>query len=272
MNTMLINELLGVLSVIQKKGFSVNPNGHALGDWPVHISAINLMCLSDESLSELIAAFKSGELPLSHPVRLGGLIDLTECYYCGVRPECETDGVSIRVVMPCEKPEGLRLEFELAIPSGAMVVSDDLRPIYDAGCLKANTALAQVELSLASAALGCAYGGVGNTSPGVYRVDEDHYLIASPGWSDVDSDLIDGEIPPPGEYLAQVITDLWAYSIADEADYLTKGGADNPHWTHRIPVKPGVYRFRHHMFERDFDPDDTSLPAIYAEFEWVRPV
>lgn len=59
------------------------------------------------------------------------------------------------------------------------------------------------------AAVGCAYGPVGNSCPGLYRTGPDSYTIASPRYDDDDNPSL-----PECARLTGICTDLWAYSIA----------------------------------------------------------
>jgi hypothetical protein len=142
-----------------------------------------------------------------------------------------------------------------------------------------NSALGQAQAVEAMAAVGCAYGPVGNSCPGFYKTGEGTYVIANSGysytgpedgWGD-DEDYTD--IPVPGELLASVCTDLWAYSVADYDDYVSLGGIPqtvaNPN-TYRtfVNVPAGVYKFTHHTGERGFDRDSSAV-TYYAHIERI---
>lgn len=198
-----------------------------------------------------------------------------ECTYCGEKPELELDETGkvpvVRAVDACPAIDGVRTEFYLKVPSGKIVVDDTLRGVYELPdeienkMLSLNTEVGQRQLSLAMAAIGCAHGFVGNTCPGFYRVGEDRYVVANPGYTSRDE-----EIPVGGDQLAGICTDLWWYSIADLDDYVARGGVIDKLGPEIVEIRPGTYRFTHHTGERRFNRDDYSKPTIYADIERVE--
>lgn len=196
------------------------------------------------------------------------------CHMCGqwIDPAVKGDTV-VAHPDPCLYPEGITSVVELAVPSGFMVVTDDLRPLYNGFTddrVDYNTALGQVQVIREYARQGCAYGPVGNSCPGFYRTGDDTYIIASPMMYDEDGEEIDPE-PPDRDRLAHITTDLWAYSIADRDDFAAKGGELRPHQDEVVQVRPGVYRFTHHSTEKAFDPDAEGV-VTFAHVEWVGEV
>jgi hypothetical protein len=163
---------------------------------------------------------------------------------------------------------GITTVVTLRVPSGQVIVTDDLRPVYDwdgDSVADYNTALGQHQAIEAMAAQGCAYGPVGNSCPGLYRTGPDRYVIASPGW---DGDGDEEIIPEGWERLASVITDLWAYSVADYGDWVARGGDPaGLDWADTVvDVTPGTYRFTHHTGEASFDRDAPGT-VIFADIE-----
>jgi hypothetical protein len=196
-----------------------------------------------------------------------------ECTWCGQRPELVLDGNEVKVVEPCPSANGITTVIDLHVPSGKIIVTDDLRPIYNRDTDELgnyNTVLGQSRFIEAMAEIGCAYGPVGNSCPSLYRTGEGKYVIASDGWTDEEDNVVDLKLNEGYERLAQIITDLWAYSIADLDDYLAKGGEPVNHWGRTVvEVPPGTYRFTHHTGERDFNRDDWTKPIIYAHIEKI---
>jgi hypothetical protein len=196
----------------------------------------------------------------------------------------------------CALTEGLPMVVELAVPSGKMIVTDDLRPVFDFDLLNYNSLAGQAEAQQIMAVQGCAYGPVGNSSPSLIKTGDGTYVIAS----------FDDELGPEdegyvaGEQLADICTDLWAYSIADLDHFVgtarekfaaasdkervkllqrdlfswavqpgdPRERIDQLGWTVTIvDVAPGVYRFTHHTGEAGFDRD--AWPVVYAHVDVV---
>lgn len=204
------------------------------------------------------------------------------CAVCDQAPECEiTDRV--RLTEPCLYPDGITTVVEVAFPSGRIIVTDDLRPVYDwrepdgAPFPSYNSALGQHQAIMAMAAQGCAYGPVQNTCPNLYRLAAPgKFVIASPAYSEDEDDWGECELGftaseyDGAEKIAGVCTDLWAYSICDHDDYLARGGDPEnlKRWTWTVvDAAPGVYRFTHHTGERAFDYDAREL--IFADIERI---
>lgn len=233
-------------------------NGHRIHGWPSphyvrrdieHVRRLVEMWDEADDLSSILGLYH-------------------ECNWCGERQKVTLgDDNVLRVDKPCPSENGITTVIELHVPSGRIIVDDDLRPIYDADMddLDYNTALGQGKYVEAMAEVGCAYGPVGNSCPSLYRTGDGTYVIANSGYDQETDD----EIPFDGEALASVCTDLWAYSIADYDDWVSKGGVVDS-WTQTVvDVEPGTYRFTHHTGERTFDRDDYTKPIIYAHIEKV---
>lgn len=198
------------------------------------------------------------------------------CSFCGQTPPLAADGEKrvVRVTEPCPTPEGITTEFYLDVPSGKIVVDDDLRPIYDFGIENLehdyNTALGQSEMSIEMAKLGCAYGAVGNSCPNLYQTGEGTYVIATPDYGDDDAEDTDEPVSVPGKELAGICTDLWAYSIADYDDWIAKGGKETDHWAGPtvVEIPAGRYKFTHLTGRRGFD-GWASGEITYATIEKI---
>ena len=236
-----------------------------------------------DALEAAMAAKES----LPTPISLGRSARF-RCTYCDERIRLGFDGVDIHLLgEACPRPEGLEYtEFELNVPSGRIVVDDNLVSPWFPGLdvKKQEDGIFGEHKQVMSYAVGnLASGFVGNTCPSVRRNGEDKFVIVN--WADeIWDDEADDEIPNPetcpwGETVAGVCTDLWRYSIADSDELRRRishytperslEGRENDEvtgWTHSIvDVKPGVYRFRHHQ-----GVDRDAPVVLFAEFEWVR--
>lgn len=218
------------------------------------------------------------QMDKEHPGRFprARLEDNFECAWCGERPKIVLDETGtepvVRAMTACSVPDGFKTVFELKVPSGRVVIDDDLRDVYNLSDEEAdklpslNVRRGTHETSLAFAAIGCAHGYVGNSCPGFYKVGAGQYVIANSGSTDDDV-----EIPiENGVKLAQIVTDLWWYSIADYDDFIARGGDPKRSWCRNVvSVPPGTYRFIHHTNERGFNFDEFRKPVIYAHIERV---
>lgn len=191
------------------------------------------------------------------------------CAVCDQRPTFRVTEDAVHVQDPCPYPDGITTSVTLDVPSGKMIVTDDLRPVYDwdygADLASYNSTLGKAQAIEAMAAVGCAYGPTGNCGLGLYRVGPDSYIIASPGYDDDDIPSL-----PESDRLAGIITDLWAYSCADFEHWQSRGGDPAKlGWTDTVvDVPPGTYRFVHHSGERGFDRDAAGT-VVFAHVERV---
>lgn len=203
----------------------------------------------EEFLTYLEAA--RTRVPLAKPVKLFCFRD--KCDLCGVElRDAVTDGVTARYEKPCAYPNGLLPnEWYLDVPSGVMVVADDLRdlfPLPDPGerLPSVNTPHGRQQVSSIYAAAGLAHGFVGGVIPSVYLLDHGGYEIASYGWDEE----TDERVTPPGAVeVAYVRTDSRWYSICDRDDFLRRCerlGHDPEKFTlQEVEVGPGRYLFEH---------------------------
>ncbi|MET9657873.1 hypothetical protein [Streptomyces sp. NPDC006510] len=144
------------------------------------------------------------------------------CAVCDRRPVFRVTDSAVHVQEPCPYPDGITTKITIDVPSGKLLVTDDLRPAFnwdDNAIADYNSTLGQAQAVEAMAAVGCAYGPVGNSCPGLYRTCPDSYIIASPCYDDDDKPSL-----PESACLANICTDLWAYSIVDLEHWKAKGG------------------------------------------------
>lgn len=285
-----------ILYKVQKamEGATLETNGHWKGGAILDKEYVKLRpflvdsCMSKEDAEALLQAAKSGK-PLDRWVPMDAGLSLTglrSCTYCGEDGfETETNGIAFRITgRPCEFPNGLPpTEWELNVPSGKLVVANDLRlifPLPEDGKFEMNTNLGCRQTALAYAANGMSHASVGNTSPGVYKCGEGLYKIANePGeerWDEKKEEWVPIKPAPKfeGEKVASICTDLWWYSICDHDEYQRRlkhfkqkpknfrGG--EPEF---VTVKPGVYRFRHNEEARGHEEPGE---CVFAQFEWIR--
>jgi hypothetical protein len=205
---------------------------------------------------------------------------LRVCSCCGETDfGLETNGEVIRIAgQPCRYPEGLPpTEWELNVPSGELVVANDLRTLFPLleEDFDINTTWGCRQTTLAYAATGMAHAMVGNTCPSVYLCKDGSYKIANPP----PGEQWDGKAwvkikPKPkfdGKAVAEICTDLWWYSICDHEEFLRRcqrfGQKPADFSIKVVKIPAGVYRFRHDEHARGNEGDGECL---YARFEKVR--
>lgn len=192
-----------------------------------------------------------------------------DCGMCGQLLDEEIAEDKVQIKTFCPYPDGITSANTVDFPSGKIVVTDDLRPVFNGfsdDFASYNTAYGQHQVIEAYAALGCAYGPVGNSCPGLYRTGEGTYVIASLALDENDEKII----PQGWEYLTGIVTDLWAYSIADYDRWVSRGGDPGSlGWADSvIEFPPGSYQFTHHTGEKGFDGFADGL-IVYAEIEKI---
>lgn len=210
-----------------------------------------------------------------------GLSGLRTCSYCGEEGfTLEANGVTLRLTgEPCKFSNGLPLtEWELNVPSGKIVVANDLRklfPLPEDEDFDINTTMGCRQTALAYAANGVAHAFVGNTSPSVFKCGEGLFKIANKPsdekWDGKKYVKIKPALNFEGEQVAGICTDLWWYSICDHAEFQQrckrfKQKAKDFN-IEIVDLKPGVYRFRHDEEARGHEGPEE---CVYTRFEWVR--
>ncbi|TDD47520.1 hypothetical protein E1286_17205 [Nonomuraea terrae] len=129
---------------------------------------------------------------------------------------------AVSVQDPCPYPDGITTTITIEVPSGKLLVTDDLRPIFDwdeGNLASYNSALGQAQAVELMAAIGCAYEPTSNCGLGLYRTGPDSYIIATPSY-----DEDENPSPPDSACLASICTELWAYSICCYSNWLSRGG------------------------------------------------
>lgn len=197
---------------------------------------------------------------------------LFECRTCGDRPWPRLTADGAYLDTPCPLPDGVTTTITLAVPSGKIIVSDDLRPTYrldEDARPDINSSLGMQLKGLAMAGIGCAWGFVGNSSPGLYRTDWDTFVIASPEYCE-ETDEVTGRLAGI-EPLTGVCTDTWAYCVADFADFLAKGGDNHVsyHAWDVVEIPAGTYEFTTYSGKADFECDGDGT-VIFADIRRVN--
>lgn len=202
------------------------------------------------------------------------------CSYCGAPMGLCFNGENlVWDGEECPHRDGLITEFELNVPSGRIVVDDDLRQWFPVDeDFDVNTQLGRHLTSLAAAQVGLAHGFVGNSCPRIFQ-KESKFVIGNYEdvlWDEGLGDYVDNpEECGWGEVVATICTDLWWYSIADFDDFVRRMAHYTPkislddilnHPTIQVvDVKPGVYKFR-----QEQGISRSSPIVAHATFEWVR--
>lgn len=165
----------------------------------------------------------------------------------------------------------------LEVPSGRLIIDDALRcpglPEPDP-LPSINYPPGRLELMRYHEARGKIYGNVLNTSPGVFKKDdEDSYTIGV--WVDPEK-FAEEEgwecIPEGWKQVAWVCTDVWSYEMMDYENWLALGGTpleeDDQNGTRSvIEVTPGTYEFHYFCDRAGFDHHEEVVFATFHRVE-----
>jgi hypothetical protein len=194
---------------------------------------------------------------------------LFSCKGCGeyFSPRLEADGAYIDD--PCQYTGGITVTTRLNVPSGKLIVSTDLRPVYDGydHTRAAYDSTRGLALTVeAFAKQGCAFGFVGDRWPDLYQTGEDAYVLAH-SWLDDDDQP---DVPADWTQLAGVSGAVWSYSLADFEDWTARGGkqSDLEEFT-VVEVPAGVYEFVYHGAEAGFDRDELGT-VVFTHIRRIR--
>lgn len=191
------------------------------------------------------------------------------CVYCGEYADwliAEQDGVfAVESKTRCAVVELKPTVVNLPVLSGRIIFSDDLTDeSYNEGPdgdFDLNSLLGRQSLTRAMETIGIAYGSVLNTDPDIWYSEAlGEILVANYHY-----DENDDPINPGGDFvhLGFISTSLWAYSIADEEDFLRRGGSLSDDMGH-ASVTAGTYEFTHFADLPDFEHHDGDAPVIFA--------
>lgn len=184
-----------------------------------------------------------------------------ECGECGELISFETNGIEVRCANLCPYPHGLpAYEIELNVPSGKFVVANDLRPYFPIiGDYNVNKTICCKQTSDKYAQAGMAHMNVGNTCPGMFRINDGSFVIGT----------VRKQNPVKGSRcVAGICTDLWWYSIADYDQFLIRAKRKPNNDEQIVICKPGVYRFKHqYHLVRD---NCYNRADVYSFIDWVR--
>lgn len=212
-------------------------------------------------LKELDKAIET-EVPLNNFIQFENSHFL-DCNECGKLVVLETNGVEIRCANPCIYPQGLpSYEIELNVPSGKFVVANDLRDYFPIiGDYNVNKTICCKQTSEKYAQAGMAYMNVGNTCPGMFRINDGSFVIGTVSSRN--------QNPVKGSHrVAGICTDLWWYSIVDYDQFLIRAKREPGNYEQIVTCKPGVYRFKHqYHLVRD---NNYTRADIYSFIDWIR--
>ncbi len=201
---------------------------------------------------------------------------MTSCSWCDEYCRYEVvDENTIQTTTECPYADGIQTTVEVDVPSGRLLVDDDLRPVIDyeidqdAGY---NSRLGQAQVVEGYAREANAfYGPTLNTSPSLYEIEPGRYVIANGEWDDDTDEWV--PLSLGGKAIAGVCTDLWAFTMVDYEQWLAKGGKpieeDDKYGTRSVVEIPaGRYRMVYHGGEKDFDFDAMG-EVIFAHIERI---
>jgi hypothetical protein len=193
------------------------------------------------------------------------------CGSCGLHPKTRIVGESAEIVDRCAFPGGMTTEITIDVPSGRLLVSDNLHPVFHVELPLSpayESALGKAQVMRAMAALGCACGPASDRGLHLVRTGPDRFIMVTPGCDDYDDE--DNPRVPGGTCVATLCTDVWAYACADFDLWMARGGDPATlDWGDTVvDVAPGTYRYVHHSGESGFDPDSADM-VTWAHVERI---
>ena len=184
-----------------------------------------------------------------------------QCFNCGKRLQWTFDGIEVKCKTKCRFRNGVPdLVFEIDVPSGKMVVTNDLRSIFQIKDHSISTLVAEFAYTKAYARKGMAHAFVGNSCPGMFQL---------PCRTKLPSRFAIGRLANKNvKRVASICTDLWWYSICDADRFEKNSGkkAKKDDFLDIVKCKPGRYRFTHVVHKIDRDEDG----AVYTTIERVK--
>lgn len=241
-------------SLAEKEGISFVTSGHFHGYQIEDIRIFTLtMDTPHKNIREIIHAIQKKKDV--EPILLGSSC-LVTCPECGVAPEFYYYKGAFQAD-PCAYPNGLpAFSFELNIPSGKIVVANDLRGAFPiTGSYYVNYTINEMRTTLAYAKLGMAHGFVGNTCPAFQAKGDQNFYITNGN-------------PIKGlRTKCRICTDLWWYSLCDFDELARR----KPEWIKSedldiVKCRPGVYKITHQYHTIRANRDK----GVYATIEWIR--
>lgn len=210
-----------------------------------------------------------------------GALDCDHCGedfgYDGFTVDVETNVLTI-LGDECKYPQGLTSIVELDVPSGKMLVANVLRPVFrveEDFEIGLSSAYGRHKMTKAYEEQGMVNLFVSNTSPEFYRTGADRFVVAN-----VDNDYIYFSEEDAAKDIQEkisgwkeagsIITDVWAYEVADYDVFVSRGGKpEELSNSFVVDVEPGTYRFVHHEGEAGFDWDSDEPVLVFTEIERV---
>lgn len=169
-----------------------------------------------------------------------------------------------------EEIESQTVQVALNIDCGEIAYADWLEPYkLEKEDFNVNETKGTKESILAHGKNGLFHGYVGDSSPSIYK-DGDKYYIGRRAYDKKTYEEITEGSKIPGVKIGQVHTELRWYSLADKAEYLSRGGKKikkNPgtYDPKSFKVTPGRYVLKHTL--NTFTDSYANTEVLYATLE-----
>lgn len=210
---------------------------------------------------------------LWQPIKIEAFLH-NKCPFCEQDLDFRFDGSVLKAKRPCKYSHGIPCKFELNVPSGKIVVKDDLHRWFNIyGDYNINHPSGTIKTILAMAKIGCAHCYVGNSCPGIYERPKGRYFIVSPNYHSDDPNGNKFEFKSE-KCVAGVCTDLWWTSMVDYDEFKKRSGIEPKDAGAEVfDVTPGVYRFQYYRYDSPLAAACAKAypnSEVYASFERVR--
>ena len=233
---------------------------------------------------EILKNRAEGKNDRRHAV-IGSDTDRLVCNSCAQDVKIRVTKKKLKATTECPHPNGYpAYSVRVNVPSGKLIFGNDFRDLVRiAASYDVNRERGTHQTTQAYADHGMIHVFVGNTCPGIYRVNDSRINIVSPEGA---SDAEGNDLPtkkPKGEVVGSICTDLWWYSAMDY-DLFKKLAKERrgkewkkriSQWETVVKVKPGCYEITcqtHRVRERGHTTADGGYYHAEEMFSFIKRV
>lgn len=192
---------------------------------------------------------------------------IISCFECGqFRMGFKFDGQTVKATTRCKYPDGLPpIKAVINVPSGKLVAANYFQDAVAPNVERFVGSLGYKHETEHYAKQNVGYGACGNSCPTIYANEtNDKFIVGNPAYTEKMDSIPN---PFPGyRRVNGVVTDLWAWSIADKKTAEKLDGKVDKNDV--FDAVPGRYRVTQ-LFHR-IDGDNLRIPRKFATLELIK--